>query len=130
MPLFVLPGPKGDVLLGKAQQEELGLTSTARLMAQAAENLRGAVIARDPLDTNGRLVAAAGKPIQKLMRLTLVGGEEKSEEDVASDDSEEDENLPEEGLLEDDLRRDTSEEMKREIEVMIDRAVANGLPLI
>ena len=41
VPLFVMPGPKGDVLLGKAQQEKLGLTSTARLMAQAAENLRG-----------------------------------------------------------------------------------------
>ena len=30
VPLFVLPGPKGDILLGKAQQEELGLTSTSR----------------------------------------------------------------------------------------------------
>ena len=77
------------------------------------------MIARDPLDTNGRLVAAAGEPIQKLMRLTLVGGEEKSEMDVASDDSEKDEDLPEEGFLENDLRRDLSEEMKREIEVMI-----------
>ena len=27
VPRFVLPEPKGDILLGKAQQEELGLTS-------------------------------------------------------------------------------------------------------
>ena len=48
VPLSALPGPKRDILLGKAQQEELGLTSTRRLMAQAADNLRGAVmIARD-----------------------------------------------------------------------------------
>ena len=71
VPLFVLPGPKGDILLGKAQQEELGLTPTTQLMAQAAAPLRGAVTARDPLDINGRLLAAAGEPIHKLMRLTM-----------------------------------------------------------
>ena len=37
VPLFVLPGPKGDIL-GEAQQDELGLTSIRRLMAQAANN--------------------------------------------------------------------------------------------
>ena len=98
VPLFVLPGSKGDVLFGKAQQEELGLTPTKQLMAQAAENLRGAVTARDPLDINGRLLAVAGEPIQKLMRLTLVGDEEKIEEAAESDDSDEDEDRPEEGL--------------------------------
>ena len=71
VPLFVLPGPKGDILLGKAQQEELGLTPTTQVMAQAAASLRGAVTARDPLDTNGRLLAAAGEPVQKVMRLRL-----------------------------------------------------------
>ena len=64
-------------------------------MSQAAKNLRGAVTARDPLDTNGPLLAAAGELIQKLMRLTLVADEEKFEEEVASDDSDEDEDLPE-----------------------------------
>ena len=43
VPLFVLPGPKGDIFLGKAQQEELGLTSTRRLMAQAADNLNHSI---------------------------------------------------------------------------------------
>ena len=78
-------------------------------MAQAAESLRGAVTAKDPLDINGRLLAAAGEPIQKLMRLTLVGYEEKMEEAAESDDSEADEDLPEEGLREEDLRRDNLE---------------------
>ena len=89
VPLFVLPGPKGDILLGKAQQEELGLTPTKQLMVQAAESLRGAVTARDPLDINGRLLAAAGEPVQKLMRLTLVGDGEKIEEAAESDESDE-----------------------------------------
>ena len=55
-------------------------------MAQVAENIRGAVIARDPLDTNGQLIAAAGKPV-KLMRLTLVGEEESIEEEDATAES-------------------------------------------
>ena len=129
MRLFVLPGPKGDILLGKAQQEELGLKSTARLMAQAAENLGGAVIARDPLDTNGQLLAAAGKPVQKLMRLTLVGEKSIEEEDATTEESEEDD-LAEQGLLEEDLRRDTSEEMEREIELMLYQAMTNRLPMM
>ena len=127
VPLFVLPGPKGDILLRKAQQEELGLTSTKRLMAQAADNLRGAVIAHDPLDTNGSLIAAAGKPVQKLMRLTLVGEEESMEEEEAEDESD-DEDLPKEGLVEETLRRDTSE-MAREIKLMLWQTMTNGLPL-
>ena len=45
VPLFVLPGPKGDILLGKVQLEELGLTPTTQLIAQAAASLRGAVTA-------------------------------------------------------------------------------------
>ena len=53
VPLFVLPNPKGDILLGKAQQEELELTSTRRLMAEAADQLQGAVIARDILFPSG-----------------------------------------------------------------------------
>ena len=128
VPLFVLPGPKGDILLGKAQQEELGLTPTSQLMAQAAANLRGAVIARDPLDTNGRLVAAAGEPVQKLMRLTLVGDGENVEESAAGDASDDEADLPEEGLREGDLRRDNSAEMTREIEMMLEQATQNGLP--
>ena len=43
------------------------------------------------------------------MRVTLVGEEESMEES-------EDEDLPEEGLMEENLRRDTSEEMSRQIE--------------
>ena len=98
-------------------------------MAQAAENLRGAVIARDPLDTNGQLIAAAGKPVQKLMRLTLVGEEESIEEKDVTEESEEDD-LPEEGLLEEDLRQDTSADMEREIELMLYQAMTNGLPMM
>ena len=60
VPVFVLPGPKSDVLLGKVQQEELGITFTKRLLAQAASQLTGAVTARDPLDVNGELLTAAG----------------------------------------------------------------------
>ena len=97
-------------------------------MAQAADNLRGAVIARDPLDTNGSLIAAAGKPVQKLMRLTLVGEEESMEDEEAKEESDEDD-LPEEGLVEEALRRDTSAEMEREIELMLWQAMTNGLPL-
>ena len=41
-------------------------------MANAASQLTGAVIARDPLGVNGELIAAAGPPVQKLMRLMLV----------------------------------------------------------
>ena len=108
VPFIVLPGPKGYILHAKEQQEELGLTSTRRLMAQAADNLRS--IARDPLDTNGALIAAAGKPVQKLMRLTLVGEEESMEEDETLEESEH-EDLPEEGLVEENLRRDSSAEM-------------------
>ena len=52
------------------------------------------------------------------------------EEAAESEDSDEEEDRPEEGLREADLRRDSSEEMKREIGTMIDQAKANGLPLI
>ena len=69
VPLFVLPGPKGDVLLGKDQQEEFGITSTKWLLAQAASQLTGVVTARDPLDVNGELLTA-GPPVQKLMQLS------------------------------------------------------------
>ena len=64
------------------------------------------MIARDPVDTNGALIAAAGKPVQKLMRLTLVGEEESIEEDEAAEESD-DEDFPEEGIVEETLRRDT-----------------------
>ena len=97
-------------------------------MVQAADNLRGAVIARDPLDTNGALIAAAGKPVQKLMRPTLVGEEESMEEDEALEESE-DEDLPEEGLAEETLRRDASAEMACEIALMLWRVMTNGLPV-
>ena len=131
VPLFVLPGPKGDILLGTAQQEELGMTSTRRLMAQAVAQLKGVVIARDPLDVNGTLLAAAGPPVQKLMRLTLVAedGEESMEDECANEESE-DEDLSEEDLLEEHLCRDTSEEMTRELELMLWRAMNNGLPMV
>ena len=80
------------------------------------------MIAHDPLDTNGSLIAAAGKPVQKLMRLTLVGEEESMEEEEAEEDSDE-EDLPEEGLVKETLRRDTAAEMAREIELMLWQAM-------
>ena len=45
VPLFMLSGSKGDIL-GKSEQEGLGLTfSTRRLMASAAGQLKSEVIA-------------------------------------------------------------------------------------
>ena len=76
----------------------------------------------DPLDINGRLVAAAGEPVQKLMRLTLVRDNGDIEEAAESKGSDEAEDLPEEGLREADLRRDSSEEMKQEIGTMLEQA--------
>ena len=49
MLLFVLPDPKGDILLWKAQLEELGLMSTRRLRAQTADKLQGAINNSDEL---------------------------------------------------------------------------------
>jgi hypothetical protein len=98
-------------------------------MAQAAASLRGAVTARDPLDDNGRLVAAAGEQVQKLMRVTLVRDDGEVAEEAEGEESDEEDDLPEEGLCEEDLRRDQSEEMRREIEVMLLQAMNNGLPL-
>ena len=129
MPLFVFPGPKGNILLGKAQQDELGLTPTTQLMAQAAESLQRAVTARDPLDNNGRLVAAAGEQVQNLMRLTHVRDDGDIEEVAESEESDEADDLLEEGLREEDLRRDQSVEMKREMELMLYQAMQNGLPM-
>jgi hypothetical protein len=73
-------------------------------------------------------VAAAGEPVQKLMRLTLVGDGENVEESAAGDASDDEADLPEEGLREGDLRRDNSAEMTREIEMMLEQATLNGLP--
>ena len=54
------------------------------------------------------------------MRLTLVAGDgEESMENERTNEESEDEDLPEEGLLEEHLRRDTSEEMSRELELML-----------
>ena len=89
VPLFVLPGPIGDVLLGKSEQEALGITSTKRYVATASRQLKEGVMARGPFDINGKLIAAAGPPVQKLMRLTLVG---TSLQDEIYDDSTEAEN--------------------------------------
>ena len=122
---FCVAGPEGRY----PPREGSGLTSTRRLMAQAADNLQGAVIARDPLDTNGALIAAAGKPVQKLMRLIKLVGEEKCMKKDEAVEQSEDEDLPEEGLVEETLRLDTSAEMAREIELMLWQAIANGLPL-
>ena len=96
------------------------MTSTKPLMAQAASQLTGAVIIRDPLDVNGELLAAAGPLVQKLMRLTLLATDgEENMEDTKVDEESEEEDLPEEGLLEEHLRRDTSEEMTNELELML-----------
>ena len=46
-----------------------------------------------------------------------------------TEESEEDD-LPEEGLLEEDLRQDTSADMEREIELMLYQAMTNGLSMI
>ena len=117
----------------KAQQEELGMTSTKPLMAQAASQLTGAVIIRDPLDVNGeQLLAAAGPPVQKLMQLTLVAttdGDVNEEEIKCAEESKE-EDLPEDELLEENLRSDNSEEMTREVELTLWRAMQNGLPMM
>ena len=50
------------------------------------------MIARDPLDANGELLAAAGP-------LVAEDGEKSMEDECANEESE-DEDLPEEGLLE------------------------------
>ena len=107
VPLFVLPGPKGDVLLGKAQHEELGIISTKRLLALAASQLTGVVTVRDPFDVNGELLIAAGPPAQKLMWLILVANDGKvKEEELKTEEESDEEDLPEEGLIEENLRRD------------------------
>ena len=96
-------------------------------MAQAAASLQGAVTAPDPLDNNGRLVAAAGEQVQILMRVTLMCDDGEVEEEAEGEESDEADDLPEEGLCEEDLRRDQSEEMRREIELMLLQAMQLGM---
>jgi hypothetical protein len=63
------------------------------------------------------------------MRVTLVRDDGEVAEEAEGEESDEEDDLPEEGLCEEDLRRDQSEEMRREIEVMLLQARQNGLPL-
>ena len=63
------------------------------------------------------------------MRFTLVGNTDPEEiNDEENEENLDGEDFPEEGLLEADVVRTTSAEMNREVELMLLRAMNNGLP--